>query len=144
MTGEIVLARPVLAALLAAVTAQTLKVITFALLEKRLNFRRFVETDGTPNMHSAAFFALTLSVGLSDGFGSIVFTLALCVTAMASVDTWNVKGAASRHAEVIEIMLDRLSATGREVERGRKMLSYTPVDVVAGAVLGIVVALLIG
>ena len=144
MAPDLVVARPAVAALVAAVMAQTLKVITFALLEKRLNFRRFVETAGTPNMHSAAFVALTLSVGLADGFDSIVFTLALCVTAMASVDTWNVKGAASRHAELTVLMLDRLSATGREFERGRKVLSYTPVDVLAGAALGAVIALLAG
>lgn len=144
MAGEFVIARPIVVALVAAVCAQGVKVITFALLEKRLNFRRFVETAGTPNMHSAAFVALTLSVGLSDGFDSIVFTLALCVTTMVSVDTWNVKGAASRHAEVIVLMLDRLSTAGREFERGRKVLSYTPVDVLIGAVLGTVIALLAG
>ena len=142
--GEIPIARPVVAALLAAVAAQSIKVMTFALLEKRLNFRRFVETDGTPNMHSAAFFALTLSVGLVDGFDSIVFALALCVTAMTSVDTWNVKGAASRHAELIVLLVDRLSKTDRGSERGRKVLSYTPVDVLSGALLGVIVALLVG
>jgi len=142
--GAIPVALPAVAALVAAVAAQSIKVITFALLEKRLNFRRFVETAGTPNMHSAAFFALTLSVGLSDGFDSIVFALALCVTAMTSVDTWNVKGAASRHAELIVLLVERVSKTEQASQRGRKVLSYTPVDVLSGAILGVIVALLIG
>ncbi len=134
---------PFVAAVVAGVTAQVVKVLSFLLLEKRLNYRRFVQADGTPNMHSAAFAALTLEVGLRDGFGSVVFALALCLTAMVSVDIWNVKRAASKHAELIELILDRVGRSGRNPEAARKALSYTPVDVLAGTVLGCVVALLV-
>jgi len=122
--------------------AQAIKVLSFLVLEKRINYRRFVQTDGTPNMHSAAFAALTLEVAIRDGFGSIPFALALCVTAMVSVDIWNVKRAASRHAELIELILDRIGRTERP-EAARKALSYTPVDVLAGTALGCIVALLV-
>jgi len=139
---EAIQSRPFLVAAIAGVVAQTVKVVTFLILEKRLNYSRLVETDGTPNMHSAAFSALTLYVGLNEGFDSVLFTLSLCVTAMTSVDIWNVKRAASRHAEVILLILDRASKNPGDFPRSRKALSYTPVDVMSGVVLGCIVALL--
>lgn len=139
---EAIQTRPFLVAAVAGIVAQTVKVVTFLILEKRLNYSRFVEADGTPNMHSAAFAALTLYVGLVEGFSSLVFTLSLCVTAMASVDIWNVKRAASRHAELIMLILDRVSKEPGDFNRSRKALSYTPVDVLSGTVLGCLVALM--
>jgi acid phosphatase family membrane protein YuiD len=140
---DIIRNSPFLVAAVAALTAQTVKVLTFLLLEKKVNFRRLLETDGTPNMHSAAFMALTLNVGLREGFDTLVFALSLCVTAIVSVDIWNVKRAASRHAELIILILDRMSRSPADYERSRKALSYTPVDVLSGAVLGCVVTLLL-
>ena len=136
--------RPFLVAILAAVIAQSIKVVSFMILEKRVNYRRFVQADGSPNMHSAAFSALTLYVGFLDGFDSIDFTLALCITAMVSVDIWNVKNRTSRHAELIEMIIKRVSREPAAVlARSRKALSYTPIDVLAGTLLGVVVTLLI-
>ena len=131
-------------AVMAALIAQAIKVVSFMILEKQVNYRRFVQTDGSPNMHSAAFSSLTMYVGFLEGFDSIEFTLALCVTAMASVDIWNVKQRAYRHAELIELIIVRVSREPQEaIARSRKALSYTPVDVLAGTVLGIVIALMV-
>ena len=130
-------------AIIAATVAQFVKVISFLLLEKQVNFRRFVETDGSPNMHSAAFGALALYVGLEEGFGSLVFSVALCVGMIASVDIWNVKRATSRQAELIDILIDRLSRGRDGFARGRKALSYTPVDVLSGTLLGCVITMLL-
>ena len=135
--------RPFLVAILAGLVAQTIKVVSFLILEKRVNYRRFVESDGIPNMHSAAFAALSLYVGYVDGFGSLIFTMSTCMTAMVSVDLWNVKRAAVRHGEVIDMILDRLSRSQGDFERSRKALSYTPVDVLSGTALGLVVAALV-
>jgi acid phosphatase family membrane protein YuiD len=140
---EFFVSRPFMVAIVAAIVAQTIKVVSFMILEKRVNYRRFVQTDGSPNMHSAAFAALSMYVGLLEGFGSIEFTLSLCLTAMTSVDIWNVKRRAYSHAELIEMIIERVSKEpDRAIARSRKALSYTPVDVLSGTVLGVVVALM--
>jgi len=136
-------AKPYLVAVLAASIAQTVKVVSFLILEKRVNFKRFVETDGSPNMHSSAFAAMSLYIGLANGFGSLVFTLALCITVMASVDIWNVKRAHVQHEEFLTLLLDRFSNENRRFEISRKALSYTPLDVLSGTLLGFVVALMV-
>ena len=139
---EILQSKPFLVAAVAGVVAQPLKVVTFLILEKRVNYRRFVETDGTPNMHSAAFAALAVYVGSVEGFDSIIFALSLCLLAMTSVDIWNVKRAHFRHAELVEMILDRISREPDDFPRSRKALSYTPVDVLAGLVLVTAAALM--
>jgi acid phosphatase family membrane protein YuiD len=135
--------RPWLVALLAAFIAQAIKVLSFLVVEKRVNYRRFVQADGSPNMYSAATTALTLYVGFLDGFDSVVFTLSFCLTIMVMVDTWNVKAAHWRQQEVILLLVDRWSTKHEGWARSRKALSYTPMDVLSGSVLGAVITLLV-
>jgi len=135
--------KPYLVAILAGMTAQAVKVLSFLVVEKRVNYKRFVQTDGSPNMHSATMSALALTVGFHDGFDSLVFTLALCLAIMVMVDTWNVKQAYSKQQEVLLLLIDRWSSRHTAWARSRKALSYTPVDVLSGAALGAVITLLL-
>ena len=66
---ESIRSQPFLIAILAGACAQLLKVLSFLIIEKRVNYRRFVQTHGSPNMHSTAFSALTTAIGLHSGFG---------------------------------------------------------------------------
>lgn len=145
--------KPFLVAILAGSFAQAIKVLTFLLLEKRVNYKRFVQSDGIPNMHSSAMTALTLSVGFKDGFMSPLFALSLCLCSLIFVNTIGVKNDASRHAEIIDLILDRFSqrkngkrrAKGAR-ERYRKIaerVRFAPIDVVIGIAFGVVVALLL-
>jgi acid phosphatase family membrane protein YuiD len=135
------LSRPLLLGFAAGLSAQAVKVLSFLLLEKRINFRRFVETDGAPNMHSAAFAALTVGVAQLSGVRSLEFAVCACFTALVTVDLWNVKRAASRQAEVVDLLLSRLRPQGPVP--ARRPLSYSVIDVVTGTVLGIVLGLLV-
>jgi acid phosphatase family membrane protein YuiD len=128
--------------ILAGLAAQTLKLLSFLLLEKRINFRRLVETDGAPNMHSAAFAALAVAVARSHGTGSLEFAVAGCFAALVTVDMWNVKRAASRQAEVVDLVLQRLRP--HAPTRERRPLSYTVLDVLTGTVVGVTLALIVG
>ncbi len=140
---EIIRAKPFLVAILAGACAQSIKVISFLILEKRVNYRRFVQTDGTPNMHSAAFSGLAVAVGVSSGFDSLAFAFAVCLTAIIVVDTMNVKNATSRHAEAILLIMDRIRKKTPTAQERNSSLSYTPMDVFTGMAVGIVVGLLL-
>ncbi len=141
---EVLRDKPFLVAIFAGTIAQMVKVLSFLLIEKKVNYRRFVQADGTPNMHTTTLSALGMAVGFKDGFGSILFVLALCVNVLVCVDTLNVKNAASRQAEVVEVLFERLrkKKTGRWNNR-KQRLSYTPIDVFTGVLLGILFALFI-
>ena len=143
---DFIQSKPFLVAILAGACAQLLKVVSYLIIEKRVNYRRFVQTHGAPNMHATAFSALMVSVGLKDGFDSLPFSIAACLTAIILVDTMNVKNATSRQAEAVYAILDRLRkrplANEMAAGPGPKP-SYTPLDVFSGMVLGIIVAVLI-
>lgn len=133
--------KPILLGLTAGISAQTIKVLSFLLLEKRINFRRFVETDGAPNMHSAAFSALTVGVARHSGTDSIGFAVTACFAALVTVDTWNVKRAASHQAEVVDLLLSRVRPQGPVPMR--RPLSYSVIDVLSGTVLGVALGFII-
>jgi acid phosphatase family membrane protein YuiD len=135
------ISRPVLLGFTAGLSAQAVKVLSFLLLEKRINFRRFVETDGAPNMHSAAFSALSVGVAQLDGVRSLEFAVCASFAALVTVDLWNVKRAASRQAEVVDLLLSRLRPQGPVP--ARRPLSYSVIDVLTGTVLGVVLGLLV-
>jgi len=135
--------KPYLVAILAAAAAQAIKVLSFLIVEKRVNYKRFVQPDGSPNMYSSAMTALTLYLGIVDGFTTMTFALCLCLTLMIMVDIWNVKRAHSQQHEVILLLLDRWSSKHAGWGRSRKALSYTPMDVLSGTALGVVITMLI-
>jgi acid phosphatase family membrane protein YuiD len=135
--------KPFLVAIVAGAGAQLLKVITFLVAERRINYRRLVQAHGAPNMHSAAFAALAVAVGKLDGFGSLTFALAVCLTAVTTVDTMNVKNAASRQAEAVLLIMDRVRQRAPRPDDRTPRLSYSPADVLSGVVLGVIVAMVL-
>ena len=132
------LARPLVVGVVAGLAAQTFKLFSFLILEKRINFRRLVETDGAPNMHSAAFAGLTAAIAQDDGLASLEFALAAGLTALVTVDIWNVKHAASRQADLVDSIVRRLKPDFQGAER--RSLSYTVFDVLAGTGVGVALA----
>lgn len=135
------IARPLVVGVVAGLAAQTLKLFSFLILEKRINFRRLVETDGAPNMHSAAFAGLTTAIAQSDGLATLEFALAASLTTLITVDIWNVKHAASRQADVVDSIVRRIRPELAGAER--RSLSYTVFDVLAGTGVGVALAWII-
>jgi hypothetical protein len=138
---ENTLARPLIVGVVAGLVAQAFKLVSFAILEKRVNFRRLVETDGAPNMHSAAFAGLSAAIAQREGLDSLEFALAASLTALVTVDIWNVKHAASRQADVVDLIVQKLR--GNQPSEDRRRLSYTVLDALAGTGLGVALAGLI-
>jgi uncharacterized protein len=131
------IARPLVVGIVAGLVAQAFKLFSFLILEKRINFRRLAETDGAPNMHSAAFSGLTAAIARGDGLTSLEFALAASLTALVTVDIWNVKHAASRQADVVNLIVRKLKP---DHPPGRRSLSYTVFDVLAGTLVGVALA----
>ncbi len=139
---DVTIARPLIIGIVGGLTAQSVKVVSFLLLEKRINFRRLLVPDGAPNMHSAGFAALTVAVGGELGFRSIEFGVVTCFTALVTVDMWNVKHAASRQAEMVDLIVQKLRPGA--TKPGRRPLSYSVLDVLAGTAIGVAMALVVG
>ncbi len=121
--------------------AQILKVLFCYIKEKKINFRRLVGAGGMPSSHSALVASLATSVGLSEGFNSVNTAIAIIFAFVVMYDAAGVRLAASRQAATLNKIIDELFEEGEfHQERLKELLGHTPVEVIVGAGLGIILA----
>jgi uncharacterized protein len=124
-------------------TAQLIKVIRARITEKRYNLRWMIKTGGMPSAHSATVSSLAAVTGLYYGFNSIPFLVAGVFTIITMFDAAGVRRNVGRQAIILNKMLDELQEKGQVPEqRVKELLGHTPVEVFAGAFLGIGIAFL--
>jgi acid phosphatase family membrane protein YuiD len=124
--------------------AQTIKVVTGVFREKRFNFKWFLGYGGMPSSHTSGMSALTTAVGLSYGFDSVVFAISLAFTMIVMFDAQTVRMSTGKQAKILNQMLDDIYWKKKFDEvKLKEFLGHTPVEVFAGAALGIVVGLLL-
>jgi len=129
--------------LLAWAIAQTIKVILGVLREKRFNFKWFVGTGGMPSSHAASVASLSTSVGITYGFDSALFAIALTFTVIVMFDAHTVRFSGGKQARLLNKMLDDIYWKHKlDDEKLKEFLGHTPIQVLVGAALGIVVSLL--
>ena len=136
--------RGFLAVVLAWFLSQTFKVIRGVLTQGRFNFRWLFDTGGMPSSHSATVAALATSAGLYYGFRSMPFLITTVFTVITMFDAAGVRRAAGRQASVLNKMIEDLYQKGQVPEgRLKELLGHTPVEVFAGAFVGIVISLIV-
>lgn len=137
--------RVLVASLVAGFLAQSLKIIITFLTVRDLNFRRFVGAGGMPSSHAALVVALATGVGREMGWESTEFAIALILALIVMYDAAGVRRAVGNQAEVLNKLLDEVVHKGEfREERLKELLGHTPKEVLAGALLGIVVAWFFG
>ena len=137
-------ARGFLAVGLAWAISQVIKVRQGVLTKGRFNFRWLFDTGAMPSAHSATVSSLATTAGLYYGFGSIIFLITFIFTIITLFDAAGVRRSVGRQASILNKMLDDLYEKGQVPERRLKeLLGHTPVEVFAGALLGVFISLLI-
>ena len=124
--------------------AQVIKVITVIVTDKRIDFGRFVGSGGMPSSHSAFVTGLAMSIGLSRGFSGAEFSIAAVLALVVMYDAAGVRRAAGEHAKILNQLVEEWGSQNfknTEVHL-KELLGHTPLQVFAGAILGIAVAML--
>jgi uncharacterized protein len=135
---------PLFHALAAGFLVQVSKVLTYLLREKKINVRRFVETGGMPSSHAASVSALSTCVGLREGVGSVLFGVVLYFSLIVMYDAAGLRRAAGRQATLLNRLLhEHIQLPGPPHERLRELLGHTPIEVLVGAVIGVLFSLAI-
>ena len=130
-----------LATFFAWMVAQGIKVILGIIKNKRFDFRWFIDTGGMPSSHTAAVTAMATSVGITFGFDSPMFAMALVFTLVVMFDAQGVRRAAGKQAEILnKIMEDIQFRRKLEEDRLKELLGHTRFEIFAGAVVGVLVA----
>lgn len=123
--------------------AQFYKVVTTIFIDKKLNMKRILETGGMPSSHSSTMSALSTAVGLATGTENVIFAVALVLTGVVMYDAAGIRRAAGKHAGLLNTLIERYAnKIGEKLhdEKLKELLGHTPLEVLVGAILGIVVA----
>lgn len=125
------------------VISQVLKVLVVLAREKRLELQFLVGSGGMPSSHTALVCSLATVVGMTQGFGSVVFAVVAILAMVVMYDAAGVRRAVGRQSAILNrIVKELLEKRPRdEVERDLwEFIGHTPFQVIAGAVLGISIA----
>mgnify|MGYP006312275053 CR=1 FL=1 len=124
--------------------AQTVKVTIGVITERRFNFKWFVGTGGMPSSHAAGVTAMATSVGLFEGMGTALFGVTLMFTVVVICDATGVRRSSGQQAIILnKIMEDIYWKKKIQENRLKELVGHTPVQTLAGIIVGLVVALML-
>ena len=133
-------------ALLSWFIAQVMKTILVLLVDRKFNPERMIGAGGMPSAHSATVCSLLVAIARTSGFGSVEFAISVVLAAVVMYDATGVRRAAGEQAKVLNKMLEKQSLNETDdllqVEL-KEFLGHTPLQVLAGALLGILIAMII-
>lgn len=124
--------------------AQVLKVIIHGIIYKKLSFERLFGDGGMPSGHSATVTALAVTAALEYGLASPVFAVAAILAIVVMHDAMGIRLEAGKHAKMLNDLMDFVRSDLTADDKLKELLGHTPLQVCSGALLGLVVALLLG
>ncbi|XP_027929234.1 uncharacterized protein LOC114185601 isoform X1 [Vigna unguiculata] len=116
----------------------------FRYKEKRWDSKRMLDSGGMPSSHSATVSALAVAIGLQEGAGSSAFAVAVVLACIVMYDASGVRLHAGRQAELLNQIVCELPPEHplSNVRPLRDSLGHTPFQVLAGGLLGCIIAFL--
>ena len=133
---------PLLAALSAWALAQILKMPVHYAQTRKWDWSLLLRAGGMPSSHSALVTATAHGIGLSIGFDTPVFALAVSVAMIVIYDATGIRRESGKQAVIINaIVQDILEGHPlRSQEKLREVLGHSPMEAIVGSILGVVVA----
>ena len=143
ITGNQVL----ISAVIGWMVAQVLKTLIGLVLNRSFNPERLFGSGGMPSSHSATVCALTTSSAQCYGFGSFQFAISFVMAMVVMYDATGVRRETGKQAKLLNRVFfeNILELDGVLLqEKLKEYVGHTPVQVAAGAIMGILTALLVG
>lgn len=143
---------PLTIGVMAIVIAQVLKIPIHFLKTKQWNAHMFRTTGSMPSSHSAGVMALATSVGFEAGFQSTTFAVAAMIAGFVMYDAIGIRYHAGQQAiylnelkPTIDLFLEKVKEkdnhSSKQVTKQLKtLLGHKPIEVLAGAILGVLLA----
>ncbi len=130
-------------AVLGWIVAQGLKTLIDFALNKSFNKERLVGSGGMPSSHSATVCGLTTAAVIKYGAGSFEFAISFVLSMIVMYDAIGVRRETGKQAKLLNsILMENPLKLSAEVlqERLKEYVGHTPLQVVAGALLGVLLA----
>lgn len=137
--------------------AQLCKVLFTYLLSKKIVLERFVGAGGMPSSHTALVCSLAIAIARKTGISSPEFAISVVLACIVMYDAMGVRRAAGEHAKVLNKLVFGFQIHAEETENKqddaisdelgektlKEFLGHTPLEVLGGMLLGILVAMII-
>lgn len=123
---------------------QLFKLVYDLVKTKKFNFKRLMQAGGMPSSHTGVVISLTTMIGKNYGINSPLFAISLIFSFVVMYDATGVRRAAGKQAALLNKIIETPGLTGVQVsEKLVEVLGHTPVQVVVGAIIGIIVGLVV-
>lgn len=136
-------------ALLSWFTAQVCKTLINCALSGKFDAERLWGAGGMPSAHSALVCSLFMAAAKSQGVNSPIFALSFILAAIVMYDAMGVRREAGEQAKVLNRMLtdwmneEKNLDSAETRKRLKEKVGHTPLEVLSGALLGILIAVLV-
>lgn len=138
---EAILSPYLIAILLGWIIAQGLKYVFAVIKTKHIGSFRSLYTSGNmPSSHSASVVALATVIGLIHGFESPLFGIAFLFAMIVMYDAVMVRRSSGEQGMAIQELI-KLGKAKIVVPRAAK--GHTPVEVLAGGIIGAIIGLVV-
>lgn len=128
--------------IVAAILAQVIKFFLHLVFKRKVDFKMFTTTGGMPSSHSAGVVGISTAVGLISGFSSVNFAIAMGYALVVMYDAAGLRRASGKMAACLNRIMDDFYKHETHAVGGKlkELLGHTPVEVIAGAFLGVLYA----
>lgn len=133
-------------AVCASLLAQLIKVLLNLFIFHRFIAERMWGAGGMPSSHSATVCAMVVATGRYCGVNSAVFAVAAVLSIIVMYDAMGVRYETGEQAKLLNRMftewMDQESEALPFLKNGKKlkeMVGHTPIEVLTGAILGILI-----
>ena len=136
-----------ISAVLGWTVAQFLKTVIDMVINKSFNPERIFGSGGMPSSHSSTVCSLATAAALRYGVGSFEFAISFVLSMIVMYDAMGVRRETGKQAKLLNSVFfeNILNLDGVFLqEKLKEYVGHTPLQVVAGAVLGILLAVLTG
>lgn len=123
---------------------QNLKVLIYSLVNMRIDYGRILDANGMPNLHSAVFSSLSMSIGIKYGFSTLLFSVVTVYSIIIMHDTIRLKREKEKQTNIINIIIANVNEF-KNIREGRikKVLQIRIFDIAIGALLGVLITYLL-
>lgn len=137
--------RILMSALMGWLVAQILKTLIDLAMSRSFTPERLVGSGGMPSSHSSTVCALVTATGIQCGAASFEFAMSFVLASVVMYDAIGVRQETGKQAKLLNIILEKniLRLEPEEFQaRLKEFVGHTPLQVIAGAILGVIIALM--
>ncbi len=124
--------------------AQLLKTLLYLIMNREWNWERLVGAGGMPSSHAALVCNLAVGTLVQYGLGSFEFAICFVLAVIVLHDARGVRLEAGRQAKILNELIRSLQYHESSPLANvylKELVGHTPLQVLAGALLGIIIAL---